>query len=253
TESGQMKTRQMKTRYVGSVLLLIAQLILTPIFGTLVLMSAPLPATWRFWICACWTRLMVLMAKWTCGIHYRVEGEEHVPKRPYIVASKHSSTWETVFLATYFQPASFVAKRELLWLPFFGWGFALGSPITINRKAGAQAMAQMVAQSEDRIKKGFVFVIFPEGTRIAAPLAGKYKTGCARLALGLAEDGHHIPILPVAHNAGYLWPKKPFWKKSGLITVRLMPPIYPQGHDASSLTSVIENTIENAQQDIGSP
>jgi 1-acyl-sn-glycerol-3-phosphate acyltransferase len=195
----------------------------------------------------------VWCAKVLCGIEYRVEGLENLPKRPFIVASKHSSTWETLFLASYFAPSCFIAKQELMWLPFFGWAFALSSPIMINRKAGAQAMAQMIAQSEHRIKIGFNFVIFPEGTRIAAGVAGKYKSGCARLAIGLADKGYTVPILPVAHNAGYLWPKSGFLKYPGTLTVRFLPVLSAQNITAPVLTQQLETVIEAAVNDMGKP
>ena len=124
--------------------------------------------------------------------------------------SKHSSTWETLSLTQYFPPLAYVAKKELLSIPFFGWGFALASPITIDRKAGTDAMQQIVAQGRERFAQGFWIVIYPEGTRIRAGTRAKYKTGGARLAIAL-----DVPIIPVAHNAGYLWPKGLFGKRPG--------------------------------------
>jgi 1-acyl-sn-glycerol-3-phosphate acyltransferase len=169
-----------------------------------------------------------------------------------MVCSKHSSTWETLALNYHFAPASFIAKRELLFLPFFGWAFALASPITINRKAGAQAMNQMVSQGKARVADGFNIVIFPEGTRIKAGKIGKYKTGAARLAIGINAEGTKLPILPVAHNAGYLWPKRGT-KRPGLITLSILPAIDPSQWEMQALTDEIERVIENEVARLGEP
>ncbi len=126
--------------------------------------------------------------------------------------SKHSSTWETLALTLFFPPLAYVAKKELLSIPFFGWGFALASPITIDRKAGTDAMQQIATQGRERFAQGFWIVVYPEGTRIRAGTRAKYKTGGARLAIELG-----VPILPVAHNAGYLWPKGLFGKRPGTV------------------------------------
>ena len=109
-------------------------------------------------------------------------GAENIPSTPHIVLSKHSSTWETLALTLFFPPLAYVAKKELLSIPFFGWGFALASPITIDRKAGTDAMQQIATQGRERFRQGFWIVVYPEGTRIRAGPRAKYKTGGARLA-----------------------------------------------------------------------
>src|SRR4029079_17681783 len=122
-------------------------------------------------------------ARWICGIRYRMIGAENIPSTPHIVLSKHSSTWETLALTLFFPPLAYVAKKELLSIPFFGWGFALASPITIDRKAGTDSMQQMATQGRERFRQGFWIVVYPEGTRIPAGTRAKYKTGGARLCL----------------------------------------------------------------------
>jgi 1-acyl-sn-glycerol-3-phosphate acyltransferase len=154
--------------------------------------------------------------------------------------SKHSSTWETLALNFLFPPLAFVAKKELLSIPFFGWAFKLASPIVIDRKAGKDAMQQIVEQGRERIEQGFWIVVYPEGTRIRAGKRAHYKTGGARLAIAL-----DIPIVPVAHNAGYLWPKGILGKRAGTVTVSIGPPISPEGRDMQRLTNEVESWIEN--------
>ena len=195
-----------------------------------------------------WCRMSVLGARVICGVRWRVEGLDRIPSTPHVVMCKHSSTWETLALNLYLPPLSFVAKQELLKLPFFGWGFALASPITIDRKAGHDAMAQMVEQGKQRFSQGFWIVIYPEGTRIRAGTRARYKTGGARLAIGLPA-----PVLPIAHNAGYLWPKGLFGKRPGTITLSIGPSMSADGKDATQLTQAIESWIEGEVARLGAP
>jgi 1-acyl-sn-glycerol-3-phosphate acyltransferase len=195
-----------------------------------------------------WCGANVWAARMLCGIRYVVVGRENIPSSSHLILSKHSSTFETVALNNIFFPISFVAKRELLWLPFFGWAFALASPITINRGAGSQALQQMVDQGRERLAQGFWIVIFPEGTRIRAGTRAKYKTGGARLAIGMDR-----PILPVAHNAGYLWPKGVWGKTAGTITISIGRPIAATGREPIELTAEVEGWIEAEVERLGDP
>jgi 1-acyl-sn-glycerol-3-phosphate acyltransferase len=233
-----------------SLLFALFQLIVTPVYAVLVLLSfwAPPLARYRFIIGWCW--LMLLGSRWICGIRHRVVGAENIPPResPHIVLSKHSSTWETLDLNFLFPPLAFVAKKELLSIPFFGWAFALASPITIDRKAGRDAMQQIAEQGRERLASGFWIVVYPEGTRIKAGTHAHYKTGGARLALALG-----IPIVPVAHNAGYLWPKGVLGKRPGTVTVSIGQPIGIEGKDMQQLTSEVETWIENEVVRLGNP
>jgi 1-acyl-sn-glycerol-3-phosphate acyltransferase len=162
--------------------------------------------------------------------------------------SKHSSTWETLELNFLFPPLAFVAKKELLSIPFFGWAFTLASPITIDRKAGKDAMQQIAEQGLERLAQGFWIVVYPEGTRIRAGTRGRYKTGGARLATAL-----DVPILPVAHNAGWLWPKGTVAKRPGEITIVFGAPIATRGKDPAALTAEVERWIEDEVARLGVP
>lgn len=232
---------------IRNTLYVLLQLIMTPVFAFLICGSFWAPAKARNLLCAQYTRLFVWLAKHLCRIDYEIKGWENLPQRPFIVLSKHSSTWETLALESKFAPASFVAKKELLWVPFFGWGFALSSPITINRKAGAQAMDQMIAQGKERLtERGFTIVVFPEGTRIRAGTKGKYKTGGTRLAIGC-----NVPIVPIAHNAGYCWPRHPWKKYPGKVTMSILPAIDPAGRTLAELNDEIEGVIETEVTRLG--
>ncbi len=233
-----------------SLLFALFQLVFTPIYAVLVLLMFWLPPIARFKFIIVWCGTNLLAARWICGIRHRVIGAENIPRSsdPHIVMSKHSSTWETLALNFLFPPLAFVAKKELLSIPFFGWAFALASPITIDRKSGLDAMTQIITQGRERFAQGFWIVIYPEGTRIKAGTRAHYKTGGARLAVALG-----VPIVPVAHNAGYLWPKGRLGKRPGTITVSIGPPISVEGHDMQRLINEVEAWIEEEVARLGNP
>ncbi len=231
-----------------ALLFLLFQAVVTPIYAAVFRLFCWLPRIPRYLIARHWCRVNLLAARWICGIRWRVIGRENIPASPHIVMSKHSSTFETLALNLYFPPLSFVAKKELLSIPFFGWGFALASPITIDRQAGHDAMQQMIRQARARLAQGFWIVVYPEGTRIRVGTRARYKTGGARLAVGLPA-----PVLPIAHNAGYLWPKGLFGKKPGTITLSIGPSMSPDGKDATQLTEEIEAWIEGEVARLGAP
>jgi len=233
-----------------SLLFALYQLVLTPLYATLVLLLFWLPPVPRFKFILGWCWLMLFGARWICGIREEVIGREHMPPfdQPHIVMSKHSSTWETLALNFVCPPLAFVAKKELLSIPFFGWAFRQASPITIDRKAGSDAMTQIETQGRERLKQGFWIVVYPEGTRIPAGTRARYKTGGARLALDLG-----IPIVPVAHNAGYLWPKGFLDKHPGTVTMSIGAPISAAGKDLQRVMSEVESWIENEVARLGNP
>ena len=235
-------------RRLRSMLFTLFQALFTPPYAVLVCSVFFLSPRKRFWVIKQWCSANLWAARVLCGIRYRVIGRENIPEHSHLILSKHSSTFETLALNEIFFPISFVAKRELLWLPFFGWGFALASPITIDRSAGSLALQQMVEQGRDRLANEFWIVIFPEGTRIPAGTRSKYKTGGARLAIGMEK-----PILPVAHNAGYLWPKGNRPKTAGVITISIGSPISSAGRDAIELTAEVERWIEAEVERLGDP
>jgi len=235
---------------VRSLVFLLYQLVVTPLYAAAMLATFWLPPVPRYRMARSWCRVNLAGARMICGIDWKIEGAENIPPgdAPHIVLAKHSSTWETLALNMLFPPLAFVAKKELLSIPFFGWGFALASPITIDRRAGIDAMQQIVKQGRERLKTGFWIVIYPEGTRIRSGTRSRWKTGGARLALSL-----ETPVLPVAHNAGWLWPKGVFGKRAGTITVSIGEPIDPAGRDVQSLTSEVETWIENEVARLGPP
>ena len=231
-----------------SLLFTLFQLVLTPPYAVLVCALFFLRPKARFAVIRRWCLANVWAARAICGIRYQVVGTQNIPAEPHLILAKHSSTFETLALNALFTPISFVAKRELLWLPFFGWGFALASPITIDRGSAAAALKHMIEQGRDRLAHGFWIVIFPEGTRIRSGTRARYKTGGARLAIGMER-----PVLPVAHNAGYLWPKGMWGKEPGVITVSIGPPISSAGREPAELMAEVERWIEDEVARLGDP
>ncbi|HBU28389.1 MAG TPA: 1-acyl-sn-glycerol-3-phosphate acyltransferase [Thiobacillus sp.] len=224
---------------VRSLLFAVMQTALSVFFSLIAFFSFPFSAHTRYRLITGYNHAVIWLAGWVLGIRYVVEGREHLPTQPAIVLAKHQSAWETVAFLFLFPPVSPVIKQELLNVPFFGWAFRMLSPIAIDRSAGREALKQIVRQGKDKLAQGFWVLVFPEGTRVAPGEKGRYGIGGAWLA---AESG--APIVPVAHNAGEVWPKNAFIKRPGTITVRIGPAIPTEGKTAAELTRTVEAWIE---------
>ena len=177
--------------------------------------------------------------KWITGIRYEVRGRENMPSEASVILCKHQSAWETMALQHIFPPVAFVLKKELLRVPFFGWGLARMPIISIDRNAGIGALEQVVQQGRALLAQGFWVVVFPEGTRVAPGHTKRYKGGGAQLA---AKTG--AKVVPVAHNAGEFWPRKAFVKRSGLITLSIGPAIDAHGLNADEINRRTEAWLE---------
>ena len=232
---------------VRSTLFFILQSMLTVVFSFIALLTFPLPLIARYRIITLWSRLMVRLATAICGIRYRVIGRDNLPSSPSIVLAKHQSAWETLALQVLLPPQVWVLKRELLRIPFFGWGLAMTNPIAIDRSSGVRALKQMLEQGRDRLARGFWIVMFPEGTRVAPGERGQYFVGGAWLAV---QTG--TPVVPIAHNAGTVWPKGAFLKRPGTIVVSIGPPMDPRGFKAEQFNRQVETWIETEVERLGS-
>jgi 1-acyl-sn-glycerol-3-phosphate acyltransferase len=216
------------------------QIVTTPPFAIISLLTFPFGPFTRYRIIRNWARLNLWAVEVVCGIRYRVLGAENIPAQACVVLSKHQSAWETLAFQMIFPPQVYVLKRELLWIPFFGWGLAMLSPVAIDRKAGIRALKQMLTQGADRLARGFWIIVFPEGTRIAPGARGAYQTGGAAIAVHAGA-----PVLPVAHNAGTCWRRHAFRKYPGTITVSIGKPIDSRGRKADAVTRDVEAWIED--------
>ena len=210
------------------------------------ILVAVLPYRYRYWFTTRWCWIGIQAARLICGIRFRVQGMDNLPDGPAILLSKHQSAWETLFYTILMpRPLVFIFKRELLWIPFFGWGIGLLRMIAINRRATRDSFEQIVAQGSRRLAQGCWVMLFPEGTRIPVGKAGQYKSGGVRLALRTGT-----PVVPIAVNSGECWPRNSFVKYPGMITVSIGKPIAPAGHDASSLMGEVEDWIEGEMRHI---
>lgn len=254
SEAGEARPKPQASRHhptfsaLRSLAFALFQMLVTPPYALVVLALWWLPPMPRFRFITYWCALNLWGARVICGIRHRVIGLENIGDAPKIVACKHSSTWETLFLSRLLPPLAFVAKKELLSLPFFGWAFRLASPITIDRKAGQDAMSDIARQGRERFAQGFWIILFPEGTRIPVGNRVRYKTGTSRLAIAM-----QAPILPIAHNAGWLWPKGVMGKRPGTITLSIGKPIAADGRDPAQLMQAVETWIENEVARLGKP
>jgi 1-acyl-sn-glycerol-3-phosphate acyltransferase len=226
-----------------SALFAAALVLITPPYALLALATFPLPRMARYRIISGWSRLVMALSRLLLGIDWRVEGREHLPGRPAVILSKHQSAWETMAFQLIFPPQVHVLKRELLWIPFFGWGLALMSPIAIDRARGVAALRAIARRGRERLAQGFWVIVFPEGTRVAPGERRTYQLGGAWLAAAAAA-----PVVPVAHNAGLFWPRNAFVKRPGTVTVRIGPAIETASRDPETINAMAEKWIEEQQK-----
>jgi 1-acyl-sn-glycerol-3-phosphate acyltransferase len=226
-----------------STLYALFQVAVTIPYSLVALATFPLPLAARYRVITLWTRLMVAAAESICGVRYRVLGAETLPAAPYIVLSKHQSAWETLAFQLIFPQQVWVVKRELLWIPFFGWGLAMLAPIAIDRGDRRRALRQLLDQGLDRLARGCCIVIFPEGTRVAPGARADYQPGGAWLATKAAAR-----VVPVAHNSGEYWRRNAFLKYPGTITVSIGAAIDTRELSAEELNRKVEEWIESEMQ-----
>jgi len=235
--------------FFRSLLFTSLQIISTIVFSLLGVLLWPIPFKWRYKITSSWARLNLWLLEKVCGISYQVEGLEHISDEPCIIMCKHQSAWETLALQVIFPQQVWVLKRELLWIPFFGWGLAALNPIAIDRSAGRKALSQVVKQGKDRLSSGSWVVIFPEGTRIPSGKIGRFGIGGAKLA---TESG--VSIIPVAHDAGKAWPKQGFIKYPCKINMVIGAKIMVEESTATQLNNRVFQWMEDQMTRLeGSP
>lgn len=228
------------TLFLRSLIFTVLVALLTIVWAFVCMLVAPLPYNQRYWVTARWNVTVVWLGKVICGLRYQVIGVENLPDEPVVLLSKHQSAWETIFYLMYMpRPLVFVFKKELHYIPFFGWGLALLRMIPIDRSKGRDAFAHVVEQGRMRLANGQWIIMFPEGTRIPVGEKGSYKGGGARLAIET-----NTTVVPLAMNSGNCWPKNSFIKQPGMITVSIGKPISPAGKTAADLMAEVETWIE---------
>jgi 1-acyl-sn-glycerol-3-phosphate acyltransferase len=228
-----------------SLVFLVVSVLITGVYGILV----PIGGLFG-WRAGCavaqnYATVMLKWVEWSLRITYEVEGWENVPKHPVVAMAKHQSAWETLFMESRFPPQCWIIKKELLWLPFLGWGLYAIRCIAIDRSSGHSARDQIVEQGARRLAHGMWVSIFPEGTRIAPGKIGRYGIGGATLATRTGT-----PILPIAHNAGEYWGRYAFRKRAGCVKVVIGPLIQTAGRDVLSVNDELREWIEGQMRRI---
>ena len=186
-----------------------------------------------------WGRVNLILLR-VAGVKFELRGSEKIPAGPLIVASKHQSTWETTALMPLFDNPLFILKRELEWIPLFGWLLIKGRMVPVDRSGGSQALAKMTERARAEIAEGRQLIIFPEGTRRPAGAEPRYKYGVAHL---YAAAG--VPCLPIALNSGVFWPRRSLKLRPGAVVVKILDPIMP-GLDKDVFFERLQNVIETA-------
>jgi 1-acyl-sn-glycerol-3-phosphate acyltransferase len=226
-------------QYLRSLLFTSFMMVSACLFGLFMALCFWAPYRVQFAIARCWARMVFRALALLCGLDYVVEGRENIPAGNHIIMSNHTSAWETMAQFLVFPAQVWVLKRELLWIPFVGWGLKLLRPIAIDRGAGHRAVTQVVEQGKQRLSQGLWVIIFPEGTRVTAGQPKKYGVGGALLA---TQTGHLV--VPISHNAGEFWPRRGFLKKPGTIRLVIGKPIDPHGMDPRALNEAARQAIE---------
>ena len=226
-------------RYACAVVFALSVGLLTIPYGlTLGVLGWALPLQSRFALVKQWRRSFIFLERHILGINVRVIGLENIPDEPCVIVSNHQSAWETVGLQTYFSPCVYVLKKELLAIPFFGWGLASVKMIAIERQSTIDSLKKVTDQGKDRLARGISVIVFPEGTRSHPDDLLPFQIGGAFLAVKC-----NALVLPVTHNAGRVWPKGAFLKGPGTITVVIGKAIDPAGLRAQALNKMIELRI----------
>ena len=185
-----------------------------------------------------WVNFILLSLKKICGVTWSIKGLENIPDKPCILVSNHQGVWESFFIQTLYFPSSSIVKKELLFIPFFGWALACLKPIHLTRSKKIVSLKKLIKDGTDKLKNGISLIIFPEGTR-AKPHKGlkKFSNSC-----GLLSVKNSVPIVPICHNSGLFWKNRRFNKQSGEVQVRIGAPLY--GNNAKDLTNEVYNWIE---------
>ena len=193
-----------------------------------------------YWMCVGWLSTSIWGAKVICGVHARLHGFERLPDSAVVLLPKHQSTWETfAFPGLMPHPLCYVFKRELLYIPFFGWAMARMDMIHIDRSKRAQAWSLVAEQGKRFMDKGHWVIMFPEGTRAARGERGTYKSGGTRLAIATGR-----PVVPIAVTSARCWPRKSFVLRPGVIDVSIGMPIPTEGREPDELMREAEAWIE---------
>lgn len=226
-------------QWLGSLAFSVFLVASVPVYSCLLFATLPFPGNDPYRWAVAWARVTMRALHRFCRLDYDVSGREHLPSGGAIVLAKHSSTWETIAQILIFPRQSWVLKQELLSIPVFGQALRKLKPIAIDRKGGANAVQQVLTQGQSRLADGLSVIIFPEGTRMPVGQTRRYGLSGALLASKVGK-----PIVPVAHNAGFFWPRRGVLKRAGTVRVVIGAPIPTAGREPREINDEVQRWIE---------
>jgi 1-acyl-sn-glycerol-3-phosphate acyltransferase len=235
-------------RWLGSIAFTTVLFVSVVLYGPVALLVRVFGYRAMYGAVVLWCRAMLALLRWFCGLDYRVRGRERLPEGNAVILMKHSSSWETIAQLVLFPRQTWVLKHELIWAPILGWAIFCLKPIAIDRKGGRAAVEQVVHRGRARLDEGLWVVIFPEGTRVPAGETRRYGLSGTLLAQATGR-----PIVPVAHNSGYYWPRRSLLKRAGTIQVVVGEPIDTAGRDPRDLNAEIQSWIESEIAEMPNP
>ena len=231
------------------MLILVRSIIFNVLFylNTLILLIVALPTFFLpyraiIWVAKTWGRINLFLLRVVAGVKIEVRGRDKIPTGPILVAAKHQSAWETFALVPLFDNPVFIVKRELQWIPVFGWLMIKGRMVPVDRSAGSQALAEMAERARIELADNRQLIIFPEGTRRAAGAEPRYKFGVAHL---YAAEG--VPCVPIALNSGLFWPRRSIRRIPGTVVIEILDPI-PPGLEKDVFFKRVQSDIETATE-----
>lgn len=218
-----------------SILFWLIFILFTIILSPLLIILRPFSYNFALSIAKIWANIIIISARQICGLHYRLAGASNLKNSNSIIFSKHQSAWETIFFLKLIEKPIFIVKRELTYIPLFGWCLYLLNNISINRKSGKTAMKKMITESEELMRKGFRIIIFPQGTRVGFNCKTEIKKGGLVMVKSL-----NLSIIPIKHNAGKFWGKSSFLINPGIINIVIGSPMVTDNISSGVLKSQIE-------------
>lgn len=241
-----MKKPPLQPKYLGSLVFYCGYFAAMLTLGIiLALIALPFPLRQRFTVLNIYNKFQLWWLRVTCGVKYQIEGIENLPTGSFLMVSNHQSEWETLILQTLQTPLCTVLKQELLRIPIFGWGLRLIKPIPLDRSKPSQMLRKVLLEGESRLKEDLPVLIFPQGTRVKPGVSKPFSKSAALLASRAS-----VPLVAVAHNAGEIWNPRNWVKNSGLITLRISPPIDTNGKTPDEINQLAQTWVEEQLAEI---
>ena len=232
---------------LGSLLFTLLMFLSVPPYALLICLASPFGHGACYTLVVGWVKAQMWLLEHLTGLTWTIDGQDNLPSQPAVVFLKHSSALETLTQILFIPRQTWVLKRELMWAPFLGWALMTLKPIAINRGGGHSAVDQVVHQGKSRLEAGLWICVFPEGTRMPAGATRRYGISGTLLAQQAC-----VPVIPVAHDAGFYWPRRGWTKTAGTARFVVGPPMDPTGRDPREFNREVQTWIENKVRELRS-